>query len=329
MQWSTLRRAGVGLALASLMTGGALADETWTAYTFSPAESLANVPGLREIASRIDKATDGALTIDLQLAGQLPIKASNITQAVADNVIQMGDDAYSAGNVPIFGMLKLPMLLQTPEDFAKARELALPYITEAYDKLGVVVLANYYWPAQMVFSKVPFTKLSDFEGKKAETDSPQQEAFVEAFGGTGIIVTSSDVPTALQRGTIDLVLTASSGGGKIWGDLLDYNYRIAVSEFPSLIIVNKEAFQALPEATQEELRRIAEEVADSITAAFKEDERAMRETLEASGMTITEPSPEEIAEATEKMKPYWDEWAKEQGPEAREALAELRKAIGR
>lgn len=326
--WKSVRKASLGLLLGATLASGAAA-ETWTAYTFSPAESLANVPGLREIASRVAEATKGALEIELQLGGQLPIKASNITQAVADNVVQMADDAYSAGNVPIFGLLKLPMLLQTPQDFAKAREIALPYITAAYDKLGVTVLANYNWPAQIVFSKTPFSKLGDFEGKKVETDSPQQEAFVQAFGGIGIVVNAADVPSALQRGTIDLVLTASSGGGKIWGDLLDYNYRIAVSEFPAVIIVNKETFEALPAETQASLRSITQEVAQQITTAFQEDEKAMRNKLESSGMTIVEPTPEEIALATEKMKPYWEAWAKQQGTEAQEALAALRKAIGR
>ncbi len=55
--------------MASSLVGAAVAEETWTAYTFSPAESLAKVPGLRAIASRAEEATKGAFTIEMQRGG--------------------------------------------------------------------------------------------------------------------------------------------------------------------------------------------------------------------------------------------------------------------
>ena len=33
--------------------------------------------------------------------------------------------------------------------------------------------------------------------------------------------------------------------------------------------------------------------------------------------------------ATEKLRPYWDEWAKAHGPEAIEVLGKIRAAVGR
>ena len=47
------------------------------------------------------------------------------------------------------------------------------------------------------------------------------------------------------------------------------------------------------------------------------------------GMVITEAGPAQVADAVRKLSPYWDQWARERGPEAIEALqkvrAELRK----
>ena len=46
-------------------------------------------------------------------------------------------------------------------------------------------------------------------------------------------------------------------------------------------------------------------------------------------MEIIRPTPEELRAAIEKVTPYWDKWAAERGPEAVEALAKIRKALGR
>jgi hypothetical protein len=46
-------------------------------------------------------------------------------------------------------------------------------------------------------------------------------------------------------------------------------------------------------------------------------------------MVLASPKPEEIKDATDKMRPYWDEWTKTHGADAKEALAKLRAAVGR
>jgi hypothetical protein len=47
------------------------------------------------------------------------------------------------------------------------------------------------------------------------------------------------------------------------------------------------------------------------------------------GYTFTKAKPEEVARAIDTMKPYWEEWAKSRGPDAIEALAKTRTALGR
>ena len=59
-------------------------------------------------------------------------------------------------------------------------------------------------------------------------------------------------------------------------------------------------------------------VEDEVTAQFGRE-----------GMTLTNATPAEIAEATEKMRPYWGEWATAHGADATAALAKIRAAVGR
>jgi len=51
--------------------------------------------------------------------------------------------------------------------------------------------------------------------------------------------------------------------------------------------------------------------------------------MAAAGMVVTEEKPDDRAKAEKLIAPYWDEWAKEKGPEAIEALKKVRTALGR
>lgn len=320
----------VGILVAGAMAmSPAAAQERWTAVTIQPSAKAVSVGLFEAMFAEIKEKTNGAVAIDLKLSSQLPISASDYTQAVGDNVVQIVDDGYAVGNVPALGILKLPMLVQSIEEAQKLAEIALPTINKSYEEKGAIVLGSYFMPSQVPFATGDFARLSDLNGKKIEVDSPQQDHFVKTFGGVGIVVSPADVPTAIQRGTLDIVITASAGGGKIWGDMLTHTYRLPVSEFPLMVAVNKDAFEALAPETQATIREIVQRHMPGFTEAYVADEAKVTEELAAKGMKVVEPSAEDIALATEKMTPYWEEWARSQGADMEALLKEVRAALGR
>ena len=96
--------------------------------------------GAKLFTEEIDKATGGELKVRLHLSGTLQISASNITQAVGENVVQIGDDLFNSGNIPVAGIPRLPMLIQSYEDFAKADAVLKPYIEKSFGQKGSTVL---------------------------------------------------------------------------------------------------------------------------------------------------------------------------------------------
>src|SRR5579875_2522369 len=131
---------GAAAMLATVLPCAAQAETDWSYYSYVPAATLAGARGAHRMIDEVEKATKGDLKIEHHLAGSLPISATNITQAVADGIVQIGDDGFYQGNVPIGGILRLPMLITTPEEFAKAQQVMMPYIERAYAKKGVLVL---------------------------------------------------------------------------------------------------------------------------------------------------------------------------------------------
>lgn len=317
--------------ICGVVFGGPQAEAkvTWTAYTFGPSETLGSVKALRQIIDTIEKETNGEIKINLHLAGSLPIKSTNITQAMGEGIVQFGDDGFFLGNVPIAGILRLPMLLRNMEEFEKVQAAMKPYIERAFEKQGVVVLGHYTFPFQVAWSTKKLTTLDDFKGQKMRVSSPEQAAFVERFGGAAITLGGAEVPTALQRHTVDGVFTASAGGGKIWGDMLNYNYRLGVNYFNTVYLVNKEAFDQLSPELQKTVREVTARLAPNATDLMMNEEDAVTAKLKAAGMVITIPGADEVKAATARMAPYWDEWAKKRGPEAVEALAKVRAVLGR
>jgi TRAP-type C4-dicarboxylate transport system substrate-binding protein len=98
----------VALGFGSQMPSRAQAADNWDLYIYNPVATVAAVKGMNVIIEQIEKETNGELKIRLHLGGSLPINTTNITPAVSDDVVQMGDDGYFLGNVPIGGILRLP-----------------------------------------------------------------------------------------------------------------------------------------------------------------------------------------------------------------------------
>jgi TRAP-type C4-dicarboxylate transport system substrate-binding protein len=335
MKFTTLtarvRSTLVALTATAAMAAAAPshAAEKWNLYVYNAVSTVAAVKGLTRVTEEIEKETGGALSVRLHLGGSLPINTTTITPAVSDDVVQMGDDGYFLGNVPVGGVLRLPMLIQTLDEYHKAAAIMEPYLQKAFERKGVIVLGQYLYPYQVAYSSKKLTSLADVKGQKIRVTSPEQSEFVRRLGGVPVTIGAPEVPSALDRSVVDGVLTANTGGGNVWKDLLKYNYRIGINYFNSVIIVNKDRFTKLSPDAQAKVRKIVRDNMPLITAAMEAEEEVLTRKFADGGMTITKASRADMELGMKTMAPYWDEWAKSKGPDAVEALKKVRAALGR
>jgi len=318
-------------AAATPMLGvyqNAAAAENWRLYIFLPSPTMNTSQGLAKMAERIQAESKGELTLRFHVGGSLQIPVTNMTSAVADGVVQFGDDGFYHGSFPWGGAIRLPMLVQTEAEFARAQEIIRPYLEAAYLKKGVILLAQYAYPAQVGFSRRKLVSLEDYKGQKLRVSSAEQGDFVRAFGGVPVTLGTPEVPSSLDRGVIDGVFTSAAPGGWSWRESLKFNYRLVIGFFDSNLIVNKAAFDKLSREGQQRLRSIVTETTPSLTAVMKRDDDSTIEQMK-SVMTVTMASAEEVQRATAAMAPYWDSWARSKGPEAVEIVGKLRAAFKR
>jgi TRAP-type C4-dicarboxylate transport system substrate-binding protein len=327
----TRRRALGTIAAASALAPAVSQAQTvnWIAYSYVPAATLAPARVFQEIIERVAKETNNGFQIKYHLGGSLSIKVTDITTAVGDDVVQLADDGFQQGNVPITGILRLPMLITTAQEFEKALAIMKPYVERAYDKKGVTVLTTYYFPMQIAWSSKKLTSLDDMKGQKIRATSPEQIEFLKRFGANGLTVGAPEVPSALERGVVDGVLTANAGGGKVWKDLLKYCYEIGLNLFEANIIANKEALAKLPANYRESLTKAVVELAPKMTQIMAGEESEEKAKRQSEGLIYSAATPADYKRGAERMAPYWDEWAKSKGTETQEALKKVREALGR
>ena len=324
----TRRAVAIATIAAGLIAGPASAADNWRAYTYNAVATVTSVKGLNAMIEAIQKETQGQLNIRLNLGGTLPIAATNITQAVSDNVVQMGDDAFFIGSVPVGGVVRLPMFLPTRAEFEKAWDIEAPYLRAEYAKKNIVLLGRYIFPENVMWSKKKLTSLADISGQKIRVISPEQAEFIKLLGGIPVTLGTAEVAAGIDRGVIDGALTASSGYGYVWRDLLKYSYRLNVSFIDSLILVNKDAWDKLSPDTRAKVQAQVTEHTRRITDAMAAEDNDLTKKLAEGGMVVTEPTKAELAEAERRITPYWKEWG-EKRPAAQEALQKVRAAVGR
>lgn len=328
MKANKVMAATLALLVGSVSLSAAAAEK-WIGYTYSAVSTTAAVKGMERVIETVQAETGGELSIKLNLGKTLQIGSNDITQAVGDGLVQFAADGFFLGSVPIGGVLRLPRLITSDEEWKAAVDAMEPYLKKGFEKQGVVYLGQYRYPEQVIFTNFKIDSLADLAGKKIRVTSPEQGEFVKSFGGLPLNLPGTEVPTSLERGVVDGVITASAGGAKNWHEFLKYNYRFGVNYFNSVVIVNKDSFDALPEKSKSALVAAVKAETARINTEFTADEVAQMQSQQKAGMTIVAAKEADLKSATTKLEPYWSAWAKEKGPEFVEALAAVRKAIGK
>jgi TRAP-type C4-dicarboxylate transport system substrate-binding protein len=315
--------------LGLLAAGAAHAADMWRGYTYNAVATVTAVKGLNSLFDDIKAQTQGQLSIRLNLGGTLPITATNITQAVSDDIVQLGDDAFFVGSAPVGGVLRLPLLAKSLPEFEKAWDIEAVYLRQDYDRKNVVILGRYIFPYNVMWSRKKLTALADVKGQKIRVISPEQADFIKMLGGIPVTLGTSEVAAALDRGVIDGVLTASSGYGYVWRDLLKYSYRLDISFIDSLILVNRTEWEKLAPATRAKVQSLVDEHTKTITAAMGVEEDTLTKKLADGGMVVTTPSAADIAQAESLLKPYWKSWAAARDAKTQEAFQKILPVLGR
>jgi TRAP-type C4-dicarboxylate transport system substrate-binding protein len=206
---SFLAAAGLGLAgLAGCARAEATGVETITTATYIPESYDDLYPGIQTFMDTVGAASGGRLNCDMFDSGTL-LGAEQLLPGlllgVADVMFQTS--SYVSSSYPILGAMELPF---GAEDFAKQRRAldpAGPLFTLVNEQLagqGVRLLGGmpctfeYLWTVDR-----PILEPADARGMRIRVAGEIEGETVKALGAAPVFMGSSEVFEALERGTID------------------------------------------------------------------------------------------------------------------------------
>ncbi|MBT3807537.1 MAG: TRAP transporter substrate-binding protein [Desulfobacula sp.] len=187
--------------------------------------------------------------------GQINVNGVGLLRQMDSGIFDVGHTLtnYIVSDCPELAGLDLPALSWDIETARKVVNAYTPVMEEAFMRCyNVKLLGVTPYPAQMIFSKVPITKLADLKGKKVRGSGWTTAAFLDALGATGVTTEFSEVVQALNRGVIDAAIAGSLPGFNAgWGEVTEYLQPIPVGGWALMVaVMNKDTWNGMGAETQ-------------------------------------------------------------------------------
>jgi len=324
-----MRRFGLALVAFALGFGIELgsAQETRLLFTsLSPAGSP-NSQFFNSWAQRVNEQSAGALKIEVRDGTALATFANSYDRVMAD-VVQIGwvQPAFIAGKFPLSEVTNLPFM--TDDDVNCSIALSRYYKSPvmAAELQGVVpIWASCLAQSGLHFAKPPRSD-TDLSGLKLRVAGKVPSQIVEKMGGTPVSMTAESIYEALQRGTIDGMVTSWAAFEPYkFQEVAFYHIEVPIGSSPSMFMMSRKKYDALPPAARKALDDNSGEamVREAGKHFSAQAARARAAAAQLGTHKIVTLSPAELAALEQKLNPIVADWASER-PGADKAIETFR-----
>lgn len=320
-----------GLAVAALALGfgvqAAPAQETRLLFTsLSPAGSP-NSQFFNSWAQRVNDQSGGALKIEVR-DGTALANFGNSYDRVNSDVVQIGwvQPAFIAGKFPLSEVTNLPFMTDDDVNCSIALWRYYKSSVMAAELQDVVpIWASCLAQSGLHFAKAPRSD-TELNGLKMRVAGKVPSQIVERMGGTPVSMTAESIYEALQRGTIDGMVTSWAAFEPYkFQEVAFYHVEVPIGSNPSMFMMSRKKYESLPPAARKALddnsgEAIVREAAKHFSAQAA---RARAAVAQLPNHKIVTPPPAQLAALKEKLNPIVVDWAKER-PGADKAVETFR-----
>lgn len=311
----------LSMACVLALAGTAQAATNWNMSTEQPDNNFLT-QNAREFAADIKAATNGELNINVQ-SNSVLLKRPEVKRGVQQGVVQAGEMLVAAiGNEdPLFEVDSVPFLASSFDQSEKLWKATRPFLAERLDKQGIVLVYGSPWPPQGIYTKKPVEQLSDLAGVRFRAYSPATSRLVSLMGAVPTTVQTPEVPQAFSTGIIDAMLTSPATGvdSQAW-DYVKYYYDAQVFIPQSFVIMNKRAFQRLPENVQKAVLDAGARAEQRGWAMSSEQTSKLTQTMADKGMVVGQLSEKLAGELHAIGQTMTEEWLKKAGADGQKLL---------
>jgi TRAP-type C4-dicarboxylate transport system substrate-binding protein len=272
----------IAFAALSIALPHAHAAEVTLRYAGTQPTSHHNAEGQYMLAKRVKELTHGAVEIEVYPAGQL-YKAREIPTAIVSGGADMGFNLTSVWSTdPVSEINDIPFLFKTHEQAAKAwapdGELFKAFSAKMEAK-GMKTIHVMFFGSLFDFgnNERPLVKTEDFKGMKIRGYGRLAAEGLRALGASPIVMSPGEMYLAIQRGTIDGVITGVSSlkSRKIW-EVTKYATITGAAFGVMAVNISKTKWDALSQANKDALLKAGKEVFEwSVGISAARDKEAL------------------------------------------------------
>jgi TRAP-type transport system periplasmic protein len=324
-----MRSSGLSVAALALSFAvqAASAQETRLLFTsLSPAGSP-NSQFFSSWAQRVNAQSGGTLKIEVR-DGTALANFGNSYDRVNSDVVQIGwvQPAFIAGKFPLSEVTNLPFMTDDDVNCSIAlwRYYKSPVMAAELQDV-VPIWASCLAQSGLHFAKAPRSD-TELNGLKMRVAGKVPSQIVERMGGTPVSMTAESIYEALQRGTIDGMVTSWAAFEPYkFQEVAFYHVEVPIGSNPSMFMMSRKKYESLPPAARKALddnsgETIVREAAKHFAAQAA---RARAAVAQLPNHKIVTPPPAQLAALQQKLDPIVIDWAKER-PGADKAVETFR-----
>lgn len=325
-----LRSAAVALALAA----PALAEaRELRVSSFEPPQGFYSSKVLQAWIDRVNPKLTGGTSLRLypgSILGAPPAQAELVKAGVAD--IALVVPTYTPGLFPLSGVVEIPGLIGRSADGAAilntlAEKGALDKEYADYKVLALFSTPGY----RFLMSGSGVAAPEDLKGLKLRTPSPFGSELLAMFGASGVAIPAPQVYENLERRVVS---------GAVWvmdayrtfrlNEVASSVTTLSFTASPMAILMNKAAYDSLPEADRKVLdeaagRAFGEWIANVVDTTDAEIEKSFRD---AGKVKFVDPDPAALEKWEKAFAPAADKWvAGQPDKDAAKAALEAARAV--
>jgi TRAP-type C4-dicarboxylate transport system substrate-binding protein len=281
-------------------------------------------------AKLVGEKTGGRVKVETYPAGQL-YKAHDIVAATISGALEIGNNITAVwSKSPIADTMDLPFLIRDAEHMRKAwaREgLLFKAFAADMEKKGMKTLHGILFGSLFDFSnngrqlKVP----GDLKGMKVRSYGALAAESIRTLGGTPVVMDPGEMYLALQRGTIDGVITGITtiDQRKLW-EVGKYA-TITSAGFAVLVgNMNLARYNGLPDDVKRAIAEAGDEVqAWSVDESKRQDQKSL-EFIKSKGVQVYQLTAQDRETWGRTLEPVTQGWVKRASAEERAAFEWVR-----
>ena len=242
-----------------------------------------------EFAKNVSEKSGGKLTIVTHPGGSL-FKGGEIFRAVRTGQAQIGERFMSAlgKEDPLLEVDSQPFLATSYDDAMKLYNASKSEIVKGLEEKGLIFLYAVPWPAQGLYSKKAINSVADLKGLKFRAYNSATIRIAELTGMTPTKIEAAEISQAFSTGAVESMITSPTTGknSKIWENGVKYFYDIAAWFPKNMVIVNKESWNKLDDATKKLVMNEAAVAEQKGWELSKKGNVADKKALSDAGMKV-------------------------------------------